>query len=127
MVGTSSWGIINIYVFYGSGFGNSPKFIEAAQELGRVMAKGKMHLVYGGGNLWLIGIVSMAIKEGGNQVLGIIPKSFDNKILIGKTNGEKYIVSGMFERFTEMINHADAFIALPSGRGTSEDIITIVS
>ena len=59
--------------------------------------------------------------------MGIIPKPFDNEILIGKTNGEKYIVSGMSERFTEMINHADAFIALPGGLGTLEDIITVAS
>ena len=67
------------------------------------MAKRKMHLVYGGGSLGLIGAVSKAVQEGGSQVLGIIPKPFDNKILIGKTNGEKYIVLGMSERFTEMI------------------------
>ena len=59
--------------------------------------------------------------------MGIIPKPFDNEILIGKTNGEKYIVSGMSERFTEMINHADAFIALPGGLGTLEDIIIVAS
>ena len=74
-----------------------------------------------------MGAVSKAVQERGSPVLGIILKPFDNEILIGKTNGEKYIVSSMSERFTEMINHADAFIALPSGRGTSEDIITIVS
>ena len=55
------------------------------------------------------------------------PKPFDNKIINGKTNGEKYIVSGMSKRFTKMINHADTFIAFPCALGTLEDIIIIVS
>ena len=63
MAGTSSRQIINICVFYGSGSGNSPKFVQAAQELGRVMAKRKIHLIYGGGNLGLMGAVSKAVKE----------------------------------------------------------------
>ena len=86
-----------------------------------------MYLVYGGGNLGLMGAVSKAVKERGTQVLGIISKPFDNKILIEKTNGQKYIVLGMSEIFTKMINHTDAFIALPGGLGTLEDIITVAS
>ena len=57
----------------------------------------------------------------------IILKSFANESLTGKTNKEEYIVCYMSERFTEMINHVDAFIALPGGLGTLEDIITIAS
>ena len=91
------------------------------------MAKRKMHLVYGGGNLGLIGAVSKAVQEWGSQVLGIIPKPFDNEIFINKTNGEKYTVSGMSERFTEMINHANAFITLLGGLGSLDDIFTIAS
>ena len=127
MAGTSTRKITNIFVFCRSDSGNSPKFVEVAQELGRVMAKRKIHLVYGGGNLGLMGAVSNAVNEGGSQVLGIILKPFNNEILIGKTNGEKYILSGMSERFTKMINHADAFIALPSGLDTLDDIITVAS
>ena len=86
-----------------------------------------MHLVYGGGNLGLMGAVSKSVQEGGSQVLGIIPKPLAGEKFIGKTNGEEYLVSGMSERFIEMINHADAFIALPGGLGTLEDIFTITS
>ena len=89
MVGTSSRRITNICVFYESGFGNSSKFVEAAQELGRVMAQRKIHLVYGGGDLGLMGAVSKAVQEGGSQVLGIILRTLAEANLIGKTNGEE--------------------------------------
>ena len=127
MAESSSRWITNICVFYGSGSGNSPKFVEAAQELGRVMAQRKIHLIYGGGDLGLMGAVSKAVQEGGSQVLGIIPKTLAEANLIGKTNGEEKIVSSMSERLTEMINHADTFIALPWGLGTLEEILIVVS
>jgi uncharacterized protein (TIGR00730 family) len=124
---TSSRRITNICVFCGSSSGNTPEFMKAAKELGRVMAERKMHLVYGGGNLGLMGCISKAVQDGGRQVLGIIPKTLADESIIGKTNGEIYIVSGMSERITEMINHADAFIALPGGLGTLEEIFTVTS
>ena len=127
MAESSSRRITNICVFCGSGSGNSPKFVEAAQELGRVMAHRKIHLVYGDGSIGLIGAVSKAVQEGGSQVLGIIPRTLAEANLIGKTNGEEKIISSMSERLTEMINHADAFITLPGGLGTLEEILTVVS
>ena len=127
MAESSSRRITNICVFCGSGSGKNPIFVDAAQELGRVMAHRKIHLVYGGGDLGLMGAVSKAVQEGGSQVLGIIPRTLTETNLIGKTNGEEKIVSSMSERLTEMINHADAFIALPGGLGTLEEILTVVS
>ena len=127
MAESSSRQITNICVFCRSGSGNSPKFVEAAQELGRVMAQRKIHLVYGGGDLGLMGAVSKAAQDGGSQVLGIIPRTLEEANLIGKKNSEEKIVSSMSERLTEMINHADAFIALPGGLGTLEEILTVVS
>ena len=59
--------------------------------------------------------------------MGIIPKTLAEANLIGKINGEEKIISSMSERLTEMINHADAFIALPGGLGTLEEILTVVS
>ena len=59
--------------------------------------------------------------------MGIIPKTLAEANLIGKTNGEEKIISSMSERLTEMINHADAFIALLGGLGTLEEILTVVS
>ena len=75
MAESSSRRITNICIFCGSGFGEIPIFVDVAQELGRVMAQRKIHLVYGGGDLGLMGAVSKAAQDGGSQVLGIIPKT----------------------------------------------------
>ena len=75
MAESSSQRIRNICVFCGSGSGENPIFVDAAQELGRVMAQKKIHLVYGGGDLRLMGAVSKTAQDGGSQVLGIIPKT----------------------------------------------------
>ena len=77
-----------------------------------------MHLVYGGGNLGLMGHVSKTVQDAGGQVLGIILKALADESIIGKINGESFIFLGMSERITEMINHVDDFIALPGGLGT---------
>ena len=84
-----------------------------------------MHLVYGGGNYGLMGSISKAVQESGGHVLGIIPKPLADEHLIGPTNGDERIVSGMSEQIQEMINTADAFIALPGGLGTFEEMFTV--
>lgn len=127
MATTSKRKLTNICVFCGSSPGNRPEFVEAAKELGRVLAERKMHLIYGGGNLGLMGAVSKAAAEGGSQVLGIVPKALADADIIEKTNGEELIVSNISDRIIEMINHADAFIALPGGIGTLEEIFTVAS
>ena len=113
MKATSRGRVENICVFCGTSVGVKSQYIEAAQELGRVLAVKNMHLIYDGGNLGLMGIVSKAVQEGGSQVLGIIPKPLAEVNLIRPSNGEELIVPGMSERLVEMINRADAFIALP--------------
>ena len=75
MAESSSRRITNICVFYGSGSEENPIFVDAAHELGRVMAQRKIHLVYGGGSLGLLGAVSKDVQEGGSQVFGIIPRT----------------------------------------------------
>ena len=96
--------------------------MEAAMELGRVIAERNMYLIYGGGNLGLMRCVSKAVQEGGNHVLGIIPKPLEETTLLGDSNGEECIVSGMSEQLIKMVNHADAFIGLPGGLGSLEEI-----
>ena len=95
--------------------------------MGRVLAERNMHLIYGGGNLGLMGIVSKTVNDGGSPVLGIIPKPLAEADLIGPSNGEELLVPGMSERLVEMINRADAFIALPGGLGTLEEIFIVLS
>ena len=74
-----------------------------------------------------MGIVSKVVQEGGSQVLGIIPKPLAEADLIDPSNGEELIVPGMSEQLVEMINRADAFIALPGGLGTFEEIFSKIT
>jgi len=119
--------IKNICVFCGSNPGKEKEFLESANHLGRVLAERKIHLVYGGGSLGLMGSVSIAAFLGGSQVLGVVPKALAEGDIIGKTVGEELQVSTMSERLSVMFNHADAFIALPGGLGTLEEIFHISS
>ncbi|KAK0588942.1 hypothetical protein LWI29_007515 [Acer saccharum] len=107
--------------------GKDVEFEEVAKNLGKVLAEKRMHLVYGGGNLGLIGCVSKATHDGGSQILGIIPKALASCDIIGDTVGEVKIVSSMHERKAEMLDHADAFIVLPGGLGTLEELFEVTS
>ncbi|KAK0574019.1 hypothetical protein LWI29_017057 [Acer saccharum] len=127
MDNTSSYRLINICVFCGSSSGKDVEFEEAKKNLGKVLAEKRMHLVYGGGNLGLMGCVSKVAHEGGSQVLGIIPKALATCDIIGDTFGEVKIVSSMHERKAEMINHVDAFIVLLGGLGTLEELFEVTS
>ncbi|KAK2653388.1 hypothetical protein Ddye_013244 [Dipteronia dyeriana] len=113
MASPSTKRFTNICVFGGTNYGNYREFVDAASHLGKVLAERKIHLVYGGGNLGLMGCVSRDARDGGSQVLGIVPKPMAAIDIIGKTNDEKLAVLGMPERLTARLHHADAFIALP--------------
>jgi hypothetical protein len=119
--------IKNICVFGGSSPGKEKEFLESANHLGQVLVERKIHLVYGGGSLGLMEGVSIAVFLGGSQVLGVIPKALDEGDIIGKIVGEELQVSTMYERLSVMFEHADAFIALPGGLGTLEEIFHISS
>jgi uncharacterized protein (TIGR00730 family) len=127
MAGSSSHHIRNICVFGGSSPEKEKEFLESANHLGQVLAKRKIHLVYGGGNLGLMRGVSIAAFLGGSQVLGVVPKALAKRDIIEKTIGEELQVSTMFDRMNAMFNHADAFIALPGGLGTLKEIFHISS
>jgi uncharacterized protein (TIGR00730 family) len=127
MEGSSVPKIKNICVFGGSNPRKEKEFLESANHLGRVLAERKIHLVYGGGSLGLMGGVSIAIFLGGSQVLGVVLKALAEGDIIGKTVGEELQVSTMSERLSIMFNHVDAFIALLGGLGTLEEIFHISS
>jgi uncharacterized protein (TIGR00730 family) len=93
----------------------------------QVLAKRKIHLVYGGGSLGLMGGVSITVFLGGSQVLGVVPKALAKRDIIGKTIGEELQVPIISDRLNAMFNHADVFIALPGGLGTLEEIFHISS
>ncbi|KAM0932671.1 putative LOG family protein [Dioscorea sansibarensis] len=84
-------------------------------------------LVYGGGSIGLMGLVSQAVHDGGRHVLGVIPKSLMPRELTGETIGEVRTVSDMHERKAMMARLADAFIALPGGYGTLEELLEVIT
>jgi hypothetical protein len=95
MIGSSGHQIKNICVFCGSSPKKENEFLESTNHLGRVLTERKIHLVYGGGNLGLMGSVSTAVFLESSQVLGIIPKALAKVDIIGKTVGEEIQVSTM--------------------------------
>ena len=111
--------------------GSSPRkeneFLESANHLGQVLAERKIHFVYGGGGLGLMGGVSIAVFLGGSQVLGVVPKVLAQGDIIGKIIGEELQVPTMSDRLNAMFNYADVFITLPGGLGILEEIFHISS
>ena len=120
MAGSLSHHIRNICVFGGSNPRKEKEFLESANHLGQVLAERKIHLVYGGGNLGLMGGVSIAAFLGGSQVLGVIPKALAKGDIIGKTIGEELQVPTMSDRLNAMFNqvvwaHWKRFFIFPLG------------
>ncbi|XVF04677.1 hypothetical protein REPUB_Repub05bG0105600 [Reevesia pubescens] len=127
MEGTSVRQIKSVCVFCGSYPGKDEEFLKVANNLGRTLAERKIRLVYGGGNIGLMGCVATAVQSGGGQNLGVIPRALAMRGIVGKTIGNEILVSCMHERMNIMMENADAFIALPGGFGTLEEIFQIAS
>ncbi|KAL2896939.1 Cytokinin riboside 5'-monophosphate phosphoribohydrolase LOG8 [Bienertia sinuspersici] len=116
-----------VCVFCGSNPGNRQVFSDAAIELGDELVKRKMDLVYGGGSVGLMGLISRKVFNGGCNVLGVIPKALMPIEISGETVGEVRIVADMHERKAEMAREAEAFIALPGGYGTMEEMLEMIT
>lgn len=116
-----------ICVFCGSSSGNKSVFSDASLDLGRELVERRIDLVYGGGSVGLMGLVSKTVHEGGCHVLGVIPKALMAHEISGETFGEVRVVADMHERKAEMARQADAFIALPGGYGTLEELLEMIT
>ncbi|KAF3442725.1 hypothetical protein FNV43_RR16642 [Rhamnella rubrinervis] len=116
-----------ICVFCGSSSGKKPSYQEAAVELGNELVERRIDLVYGGGSVGLMGLVSQAVHDGGRHVLGVIPRTLMPREITGETVGEVRTVSDMHQRKAEMARQADAFIALPGGYGTLEELLEVIT
>lgn len=112
----------SIAVFCGSAFGTDEIFNQAAQSLGRTIAEQGKTLVYGGGKSGLMGVVADSALQAGGRVIGVIPEVLVNKELAHSGLTELYVVKDMHERKTKMSELSDAFIAMPGGVGTLEEI-----
>lgn len=112
----------NIVVYCGSHFGNDPAFAAFAGELGEALGKGGFHLVYGGGTVGLMGILADAAMAAGGQVTGVIPEVFIAKEQAHRGITELLEVPDMMTRKQKMISLGDAFIVLPGGMGSMEEL-----
>ncbi|NP_001311431.1 cytokinin riboside 5'-monophosphate phosphoribohydrolase LOG1 [Solanum lycopersicum] len=116
-----------ICVFCGSSPGKKPSYQLAAIQLGNQLVERNIDLVYGGGSVGLMGLVSQSVFNGGRHVLGVIPKTLMPREITGESVGEVRAVSGMHQRKAEMARQADAFIALPGGYGTLEELLEVIT
>ncbi|GLT82440.1 hypothetical protein SLE2022_008090 [Rubroshorea leprosula] len=116
-----------VCVFCGSNSGNRQIFSDAALDFARQLVERKMDLVYGGGSIGLMGLVAQTVYDGGCHVLGVIPTALLSVEISGHAVGEVLIVSDMHERKAEMARRADAFIALPGGYGTMEELLEMIT
>ena len=118
---------MKITVYCGSNPGHNLKFAEATQQLGRWIGHNGHDLVYGGGTKGLMGIVADTVLDEGGQVYGIIPTVLEGIEFKHPLVQHMEIVDTMAQRKTRMIELGDAFIALPGGVGTLEEIAEILS
>lgn len=117
--------IHRICVFCGSNAGSDPTYVEAARDLGRLFAREGVGLVYGGGSVGLMGEVADSVLASGGEVIGVIPHALWAREVGHRGLTDIRIVDTMHERKAMMADLADAFIALPGGLGTLEEIFEI--
>ncbi len=114
-----------ICVFLGSNAGRRPAYREAAAALGTALAKTGIGLVYGGSSVGLMGVLADAALAAGGEVIGIIPQRLVDKEVAHLGLPDLRIVSSMHERKAQMAELSDAFVALPGGAGTLEELFEV--
>jgi uncharacterized protein (TIGR00730 family) len=115
--------IKTICVYCGSGPGTDPRFIEAAKALGKTLAENSVRLVYGGGSVGMMGAVANSALDHGGAVTGIIPDFLTMRENVLRRVQELIVTPDMHERKRLMFEHSDAFVALPGGVGTLEELV----
>ena len=115
--------IKTVCVYCGSGPGTNPRFVEAAIALGKAFAENGVRLVYGGGSLGLMGAVAKSTLDHGGSVTGIIPEFLTARENALASVQEMIVTPDMHERKRLMFERSDAFVALPGGVGTLEELV----
>jgi uncharacterized protein (TIGR00730 family) len=116
-----------VCVFCGSNVGRQPAYAEAAQAMGALLAKRGIGLVYGGGNVGLMGVVADAVLDRGGEVIGVIPQALANREVAHTGVTSLHIVDSMHTRKAMMAELSDAFVAMPGGVGTFEEFFEAVT
>jgi uncharacterized protein (TIGR00730 family) len=115
--------IKTVCVYCGSGPGTNPRFVEAARAFGKLLAENGIRLVYGGGSIGLMGAVATSALDHGGKVTGIIPDFLTIRENALKRVQELIVTPDMHERKRLMFERSDAFVALPGGVGTLEELV----
>jgi uncharacterized protein (TIGR00730 family) len=119
--------IKTVCVYCGSGPGTNPRFVEAAQALGKIFAQNHIRLVYGGGSVGLMGAIAKSALDHGGAVTGIIPDFLRARENALTRVQEMIVTPDMHERKRLMFERSDAFVALPGGVGTLEELVEMMT
>jgi uncharacterized protein (TIGR00730 family) len=117
--------IRSLCVFCGSNRGSDPAYAYVARDFGVLLAKSNIALVYGGGHVGLMGIVADAVLAGGGKAIGVIPRMLWDREVGHRNLTELHVVETMHDRKAMMASLSDAFVALPGGLGTLEEIFEV--
>lgn len=117
----------SICVFCGANAGTDPIYVQRAAELGRTLAERNLRLVYGGGSIGLMGATAQAVTDAGGDILSVIPRSLVVKEITGESFGELVLCDTMDERKTIMAENSDAFITMPGGFGTLDELFEMLT
>jgi len=114
-----------VCVYCGSSYGANPIYTEAAQAFGRALVASNLALVYGGGKVGLMGVIADTVMAGGGRAIGVIPELLVDKEVGHAGLTELHVVPDMHQRKKMMADFADAFVALPGGAGTLEELFEV--
>jgi uncharacterized protein (TIGR00730 family) len=118
----------SIAVYCGANTGNDPNIVAAAQQLGKILAERNIRLIYGSGRMGLMGVVADAVLEHGGKVTGVVPTFLKNMEVCHTDKLTEFIeVETMHQRKQIMADRADAFLALPGGYGTLDEMFEILA
>ena len=119
--------IKSLCVYCGSRPGNNENFRLLAKKMGEIMSKNQIKLIYGGGNVGLMGIIATSVMDNGGQVHGIIPGHLDKTEIAHPNLTKLTIVENMHQRKRLMFDHSDAFLVLPGSIGTLDETIEVIT
>ncbi len=117
----------SICVYCGANTGARPDYAAAAEGLGKAIAASGTRLVYGGGSVGLMGILARAVMTSGGVVTGIIPQFLKDREVMLREVSDLIVTADMHERKRTMFEHSDAFVALPGGIGTLEEVVEMMT
>ena len=117
----------NLLLFCGSSTGNDPEIVDMARDLGKFLAENKFRLIYGGGNVGLMGIIANSVMQHGGEVIGIIPEFLMVREVGHVEVTEFYVVKSMHERKALMCDKADLIMAIPGGFGTFDELFEMLT